>query len=424
FVGERYLELAASLRPDLTGLRHLVCLDGRAEGMASYDELLAGQPSLEASPAVDDADPAVLLYTSGTTARPKGVVLTHLGLSVYVANTVEPASPETHDVLLLSVPLYHVAGATAIVSSVWGGRTLVILPQFDPQAWLEAAQGHRVTHSFVVPTMLKRIMEQPDFARYDLSSLRLLAYGAAPMPYEVVTRAVQLFRCGLMNAYGQTETTSTLTYLGPEDHMIPDSPPEEREKRLRRLRSVGRAMGDVTVAIMGPDGHPLPPGQEGEIVAQGERLMAGYWKREEETARTFRDGWLHTGDLGWMDEDGYVYISGRARELIIRGGENIAPGEVEAALAEHPQVAEAAAIGVPDEEWGEEVKAIVVARPGAKPTPEELTAFCKERLASYKAPRYYAFVSELPRNDLGKVARAELRKQYGEAKSEGQPSVR
>ncbi|MGQ9572568.1 MAG: class I adenylate-forming enzyme family protein [Dehalococcoidia bacterium] len=412
FVGERYLELIASIRPELRGIRHFICYDARPQGMQNYEDLIAKYEPEEMFIEIDDNDPTVLLYTSGTTALPKGVVLTYLSLSVYVTNTVEPANPDTHDIMMLSVPIYHVAGATAIMSPIWGGRTLVILPQFEPRLWLETVQRERVTHTFVVPTMLKRVMDEPDFDKYDLSSLQLLAYGAAPMPYEVIRKAVGVFKCGLMNAYGQTESTSTLTYLGPEDHVI-EGTKEEKQKRLERLKSVGRAMEDVEIAIMDPEGNILPPGQEGEIVAKGARLMTGYWKREEETAQALADGWLHTGDVGWMDEDGYLFITGRTKDLIIRGGENIAPGEIETVLQQYPKIEDAAVIGVPDVEWGEEVKAIVQLKPGETATAEEIIQYTKTRLASFKAPKYVAFVDELPRNYLGKVLKTELRKLHG-----------
>jgi acyl-CoA synthetase (AMP-forming)/AMP-acid ligase II len=419
FVGERYLDLVAALRPTLTTVDQYVCFDKPVDGMANLPEILEAASPDEPFVDVDESRPTVLIYTSGTTSVPKGVALTYLNLSVYVTNTMSPADPdEAGEVTLLSVPMFHVAGVTPIMSSVWGGRTLAILPQFDPKLWLEAVQTEKVTHSFLVPTILKRIMEHPDFGSYDLSSLKLITYGAAPMPYEVVSKAVDVFSCGLMNAYGQTESTSTMTFLGPDDHNIPKEPGPERDKKLHRLRSVGKGMDDIVIAILDPDNATLPAGEEGEICVMGPRIMSEYHKQKEATSAAIQDGWLHTGDVGYLDDEGYLFITGRKKDLIIRGGENISTGEIEDVLAVHPSVDEAAVIGVPDVEWGEVVKAILVPSEGASIDTTALTVYVKERLASYKAPQYYAVVPELPRNPMGKVLKTELRKTHGQPQND------
>jgi len=420
FVGERYLPLLDSIRKELATVREVIALESPVDGVKSLAGLIASSPEDEIFTDVDESQPNVLIFTSGTTAMPKGVNLTYLNLSLYVMNTMSPADPTgPEETTLLSVGIFHVAGITAVLSSIWGGRRLVVLPQFDPEHWLAAVDREKVTHAFVVPTMLKRIMEHHGFADHDLNSLQLITYGAAPMPYEVVRKAIEVFAtatpgCGLMNAYGQTESNSTLTYLGPEDHRL-DGTPEQNELKLKRLRSVGRPMDDGEIAIVDARNQPLKPREEGEICVRSARVMKGYLKQEDETASAIVDGWLHTGDLGYLDEDSYLFITGRVKDLIIRGGENISAGEIEAVLEGHPAVEEAAVIGVPDPDWGEELKAIVVLKNGQAPAREDLQAYVKERLASYKVPRFIAIVEELPRNPMGKVLKTELRKTNGGA---------
>ena len=412
FIEERYRPLLDAL----SGAREVVSLDAKPLAGASIEDLIASADDNEPFIDVDEQEPTALLFTSGTTALPKGVELTFLNLSLYALNTMSPADPEAPlEKTLVSVGIYHIAGLTAILSSIWGGRTLVTLPQFEPDAWLAAVQRERVTHAFVVPTMLKRLMETPSFASTDISSLRLLTYGAAPMPFEVVRRAIDVFSCDLMNAYGQTESTSALTYLGPDDHRLGGSL-AENERRLQRLRSVGRAMDDIDLAILDDAGRTQPSGAEGEICVRSARVMKEYLKQGEATAAAIVDGWLHTGDRGHLDEDGYLFITGRVKDLIIRGGENISPGEIEAVIESHDSVEEAAVIGAPDAEWGEVVKAVVVPASGAAADDAlraELQALCRSRLSSFKAPAYIAFVDALPRNPMGKVLKTDLRRDHG-----------
>ncbi len=418
FVAERYWPIYEQVRSEIPGVRNVIALGFEPADALTHSGLIGGTEDIPLFTDIDDSDPTLLIYTSGTTSLPKGVVLSYQAVTALVVNTQGPADPTTEqEVVLVSVPFYHIAGATTMMSTVFSGRRLVVLPQFSPEAWLEAVQSERVTHAFVVPTMLKRVMEVPDLDSYDLSSLSLVTYGAAPMPFEVVRQACSVFPpkgVGLMNAYGQTEATGSLTFLSPDDHRL-DGTPEQNDLKIQRLRSVGRPMADIDIAMLDPDGEPLPGGEEGEICIRGARVMKGYNKRAEDTDSALLGGWLHTGDVGRIDEGGYLFITGRLKDMVIRGGENISTAEIENVLEDHPGIAEAAVIGVKDTEWGEVVKAIVVAHiPEAVPTEEQLTDYVKSRLASYKAPALYEWVDELPRNHLGKVLKTDLRTAYGQ----------
>jgi len=413
-VGERYIELVDSLRSNLTSVRHFISIESRHEGMLYYEDMIASSPAGEIVTEIDDDDTTILLYTAGTTGVPKGVMLSHNSFAVYVLENVTPADPELEERNILTVPLYHVAGIQAMLAAIYGGRTLVMERQFDAKEWMELVESEKANRAMMVPTMLKQLMDHPEFGEHDLSSLKVITYGAAPMPLEVIKRALDVFPgVSFINAFGQTETASTITTLGPEDHIISGTE-EEREKKLKRLSSIGKPMSDVEMRIVDEDGRELLVGQVGEIVARGPRVMTGYWKDEEKTEKTIdKDGWVHTGDMGYMDEDGYFYLAGRAMDMIIRGGENISPEEVEAVLRTHLKVEEAAVIGIPDEEWGEQPRAIVVLKQGETATAEEIIEHCRTHLSSFKRPRSVVFTNELPRNPMGKVLKRVLQERYG-----------
>ena len=412
-IGDRYVPLLAALRPRLPALQTCVALESEHEGLVHYDRLVAGGAESFREVEIDEDDTTILMYTSGTTALPKGVVLRYADFSAYVCANVELADGTPRGTGLLCAPLYHIAGATNIMTSLFTGRRLVVLRQFDPGDWLEAVACERVTHAFVVPTMMKQILDHPDFAAYDLGSLQNLSYGGAAMPFPVIRRAVEQFpkTVGFVNAFGQTETTSTVTVLGPDDHRL-DGPPAEVERNLKRLMSIGRPLPDVEIKVVDDDGRELPRGRVGELWVSTPRTMKGYAERGGGVASPAHDGWLPTRDMGWIDEDGYIFLAGRKDDMIIRGGENIAPAEVEAVLYAHPAVDEAAVIGIPDVEWGQRVAAIVVPKPGTRLTEAELVEFCRQRLATFKKPEVIRFVDALPKNQMGKVLKKDLRDRF------------
>jgi len=417
-VGERYIDLVNSIKPELASVKTFISVDSQQEGMLYYEDMIASSTAEEIFTEIDDDDTTILMYTAGTTGFPKGVMLSHNSFAIYVLENVSPADPEVEEKNILTVPLYHVAGIQAMMAAIYGGRTLVMERQFDPKEWMELVEAEKVGRAMMVPTMLKQLLDHPDFSKHDLSSLQVITYGAAPMPLEVIKRAVDIFPgVSFINAFGQTETASTITTLSPEDHNIVGTE-EEKEKKLKRLSSIGKPMPDVEMKIFDEEGNELPSGGVGEIMARGPRVMSGYWKDQEKTEKTIdKDGWVHTGDMGYVDEEGYFFLAGRATDMIIRAGENISPEEVEAVLHAHPKLEEVAVIGVPDAEWGEVPMAVAVLKQGETATPEELMEYCRANLASFKRPRSVVFADELPRNPMGKVLKRVLREQYGEGNS-------
>jgi len=417
-VGDRYVDMAKSLRTSAPTVKHYISLDKPVKDMLFYEDVIAKASDEEVFTDIPEEDVSILMYTAGTTGRPKGVPLTHKSFVSYMLNNVEPADPEKSEVNLLTVPLYHVAGCQAMLAATYGGRTLAMMRQFEVKQWMEMVQNEKANRAMLVPTMLKRVIDDPDFEKYNLKSLKVITYGAAPMPFEVIKKAIEVMPWArFINAFGQTETASTITALGPEDHVLHGISPQEREKRLRRLAgSIGRPLPDVEMKVIDEEGRELPPGETGEIVARGPRIMAGYWKDAEKTAKAMtKDGWLRTSDMGWKDEENYFYLAGRGDDMIIRGGENISPEEVENAIQSHPAIEEVAVIGIPDPEWGQEPRAIIVLKKGSKATAEELIEYCRAKLSSFKRPRTVVFVDELPRNPMGKVLKRVLREKYGKS---------
>jgi acyl-CoA synthetase (AMP-forming)/AMP-acid ligase II len=415
--GERYLPLIQSVRSELKYLKHLISIETKHPDMHFYEDIIKSASPDEVVTPIDDKDTTILMYTAGTTGFPKGVMLSHNSFTGYVLENVTPPDPEADERNILTVPLYHVAGIQAMMAAIYGARTLVMERQFDPEEWMTLVEREKANRAMMVPTMLKQLLDHPNFKKHNLKSLKVITYGAAPMPLPVIRKALEEFPgVNFINAFGQTETASTITALGPEDHFITGTP-AEREKKLKRLASIGKPMADIQMKVVNDDGKTLGVGEAGEILARGPRVMSGYWKDEEKTKKTIdKDGWVHTGDIGYVDEDGYYFLSGRSSDIIIRAGENISPEEMENVIREFPKVEDVAVIGVPDETWGEEPRAVVILKKGiekSKSVEDEIMEYCRQNLASFKRPRTVVFVDDLPRNPLGKLIKKEIREKYG-----------
>ncbi len=353
---------------------------------------------------MDPDEIAVLLFTSGTTGAPKSAVLRHKHLVSYILGSVEFMGAGEDEATIVSVPPYHVAGVSAMLSSVYAGRRIVQLPKFDPDQWIDLVETEGVTHAMVVPTMLSRIVEALDARGGEpMLGVRALSYGGGKMPEAVIRRALELFPItNFVNAYGLTETSSTIALLGPDDHRLAQYSEDEGERA--RLKSAGRPLPGVEVSIRDDDFNELPTGEVGEIFVRGEQVSGEYL---EKGSLLDSDGWFPTRDGGYLDEGGYLFVQGRNDDVIIRGGENMSPGEIEDVLLTDERVKDAAAIGVPDTEWGEKVVAAVVTH--GECSESELQDLVRARLRSSRVPAHVVFVDELPYNDTGKLLRRVLR---------------
>ena len=352
---------------------------------------------------------AAQIFTSGTTAAPKAALLRHANLVSYILGTVEFCSAGELEAALVCVPPYHIAGIAALLSSIYALRRIVLLPAFEPDAWLALASAEQVTNAFVVPTMLARIIGRLDSGvKADLTALQAVAYGGGRMPLELVERALELFPdTGFTNAYGLTETSSTIALLGPQEHRTAYAASDPVVRA--RLGSVGQPLPTVEIEIRDETGQRLRVGERGEIYVRGEQVSGEYREKKALDA----DGWFPTRDAGWLDEKGYLFLAGRADDVIVRGGENISPGEIEDVLVTHPAIANAVAVGVPSAEWGETIGVAITIKPGhSTPRDAELCALIKDRLRSSRVPERIVFVDDLPYNEMGKLLRREVRKLF------------
>jgi acyl-CoA synthetase (AMP-forming)/AMP-acid ligase II len=383
-----------------------LCAGNLAMSRSAFAEASLADPS-DSVEAAEGEGIAIQLFTSGTTAAPKAAILRHSNLMSYILGTVEFASADESDAALVCVPPYHIAGISALLSSIYSMRRIVMLPAFSPEAWLELARSEGVTNAFVVPTMLARIIDAMERSgETALPKLRAIAYGGGKMPLEVIEKALGLLPdTGFTNAYGLTETSSTVALLGPEDHREAHRSADPSVRA--RLASVGRPLPTVEIEIRGEDGQVQPAGSPGEIYVRGDQVSGEYREKSALTA----DGWFPTRDAGYIDADGFLFLSGRADDVIVRGGENMSPGEIEDVLLTHPAVADACAVGVPSIEWGEAVGVALVVRDGHQaPDADELRQLVRERLRSSRVPEVIRFEQALPYNEMGKLLRREVRK--------------
>ncbi|MEX1670074.1 long-chain-fatty-acid--CoA ligase [Zhongshania guokunii] len=408
FVGPEFLETAALIKRETPTLKLIISIDSIHPEWPTLTDWVANSPSSQTTISVCADDAALQLYTSGTTGNPKGVVLPN---RAFFDPWVYQDHPEmawnniqSNDVCLLAMPFFHVGGIGLAFMALRGGASAVIVPEFSPRELLKIVPEFGISRTFLVPAALRAILLLPEAAAADWSSLQQIIYGAAPMPEALLLEALRIIKCDFVQNYGMTELSGTVVHLPPKDH-VPGS---------KRLRAAGLATPNTEIKIIDSHGYAVSQGEVGEILIRSPATMLAYWKNPEATASTLIDGYIHTGDAGYQDDDGYLYIFDRVKDMIISGGENIYPIEVENALFNHPDITDVAVIGIPDEQWGEAVTAVVVRKEHSKVSEQELITFAKEQIATYKCPKKIVFSAELPRNASGKILKRQLRQPYWE----------
>ena len=409
FVGADFYEIIEQLQSSLSSVRKDIAIDGDHNVWTDYREWRDSQEVSDPMLPISHDDDVIQLYTSGTTGHPKGVQLTNGNYLDVLDQAANGGWGDWNEgeASIVAMPIFHVAGVNVGVVGLCQGLTNVILKDVDPVVILDLLEKYKIKYAFFVPAVILFLNSIPGVRDRDFSNLDMLLYGASPISEEVLLTAKDIFKCDFCQVYGLTETCGAGTILPPEDH----------DPALGKLRSCGKPAATAELRILDDQGQVLPPNKVGEIVYQSKSLMKGYWKNSEATAKSIQDGWFFTGDAGYLDEDGYLYIHDRIKDMIVSGGENVYPAEVENALFAHEAVGDVAVIGVPDDKWGEAVKAIIVLKPNSEANEADIISHCRDKIAGYKVPKSIDFTDVLPRNPSGKLLKRELRKPYWEGKT-------